>query len=224
MPHTSASVSERRSIRWPPAPASEPTDTLVLSGATGVFVDVRFLKDAPGEGVLDWAFAGVKEELRDGGVRFVHHIDSRTLDARSVVDAGYNTPLPDGDTLEVGEMVNPATGRVAPYEEVWRERPTGSGGVLFVANAARTTWRARVGAWEVALGRGEDGGFWAWYAEWIDGAGNGGGGLGWRVPRCAGVREGRAGVVLLPLADGRWVNGARVSWQGEEWDVLEVSE
>lgn len=62
MPHASASVSERRSIRWPPAPASEPTDTLVLSGPTGVFVDVRFLKDAPGEGVLDWAFAGFKEE------------------------------------------------------------------------------------------------------------------------------------------------------------------
>ncbi len=63
MTHSEASISERRSIRWPPAAASEPTYTLVLSGASGVFVDVRFRKDArPEEGVLDWAFAGFKEE------------------------------------------------------------------------------------------------------------------------------------------------------------------
>lgn len=65
MGHSAASVSERRSIRWPPASASEPTYTLVLSGASGVFVDVRFLKDAPPEeGVLDWAFAGFKEDCK----------------------------------------------------------------------------------------------------------------------------------------------------------------
>ncbi len=73
---------------------------------------------------------------------------------------GYNTPLPDGDTLEVGEMENPsAPGRVAPYEEIWHDLPAGGAGVLIAANRERTVWRARIGVWEVGLGRGENGEF-----------------------------------------------------------------
>lgn len=54
----SSSVAVRRSIRWVPGPAAEPTDTVVLTGGkTGVFLDVRFVK---GGCQLDWAFAGYR--------------------------------------------------------------------------------------------------------------------------------------------------------------------
>lgn len=57
-----AFISVRQSIRWRPAEASEPADVVVLTGgATGVFLDVRFLKrGADEEATLDWAFAGYR--------------------------------------------------------------------------------------------------------------------------------------------------------------------
>ena len=98
-----AYISHRLSIRWVPEEASEPTDTVVLTGArTGTFLDVRFFKET-GK-TLDWAFAGYRYidsgllrafSLLEGAtvlhlrslfvtsdtpnvVRFRHHIDSRT--------------------------------------------------------------------------------------------------------------------------------------------------
>lgn len=54
-----AYISHRLSIRWVPEEASEPTNTVVLTGArTGTFLDVRFFKEAPK--TLDWAFAGYR--------------------------------------------------------------------------------------------------------------------------------------------------------------------
>lgn len=47
-------VSTRISIRWPPAEASEPTDTLVLS-VGDYYVDLRVLKS---DQSIDWALAG----------------------------------------------------------------------------------------------------------------------------------------------------------------------
>lgn len=49
-----ARVSTRISIAWPPAPPSEPTDTLVL-GVGGWYVDLRMTKD---DLIVDWAMAG----------------------------------------------------------------------------------------------------------------------------------------------------------------------
>jgi hypothetical protein len=55
-----AFVSHRLSIRWLPDEASEPTDTIVLTGARkGVFLDTRFFK---ANKALDWAFAGYRFE------------------------------------------------------------------------------------------------------------------------------------------------------------------
>ncbi|KAF9471933.1 hypothetical protein BDN70DRAFT_766668, partial [Pholiota conissans] len=113
-------VAVRRSIRWVPGPASEPTDTLVLTGGkSGVFLDIRFLKNTS---KVDWAFAGYRHQLPDGRVQFKHHIDSRTLDPLSVKDIGANTVLEGGKTLEVGEMINPDTGLMTSYEEVWEDK------------------------------------------------------------------------------------------------------
>lgn len=47
-------ASTRISIRWPPAEASEPTDTLVLS-IGDYYVDLRVLKS---DQSIEWALAG----------------------------------------------------------------------------------------------------------------------------------------------------------------------
>ncbi|KAF7297085.1 hypothetical protein MIND_00941400 [Mycena indigotica] len=118
-----ACISLRQSIQWFPTPASESTQTVVLSSLkTGAFLDVRFDKSTR---KLDWAFAGFRVtgesvvnptsfrpvllELGTNKTRFQHHIDSNTLDPLSVVDIGVNQSLPDGTILESGEMVNPET-------------------------------------------------------------------------------------------------------------------
>jgi len=74
-----AYISHRLSIRWVPEEASEPTNTVVLTGSrTGAFLDVRFFKEI-GK-TLDWAFAGYRYIDPDAPnvVTFRHHIDSRT--------------------------------------------------------------------------------------------------------------------------------------------------
>jgi hypothetical protein len=50
----------------------------------------------------------------------VHWVDSRTKDAESATDEGDEYEQPGGLTLEKGSMVNPDTGRMTDYEEVWR--------------------------------------------------------------------------------------------------------
>ncbi len=80
---------------------------------------------------LDWAIAGTSEatplaETNDGQhvshATWRHWIDSRTANTDGLVDKGDNYPQPpDGiKTLEHGEMVNPATGAVTKYEELWQ--------------------------------------------------------------------------------------------------------
>ncbi|KAF8172825.1 hypothetical protein K438DRAFT_1851199 [Mycena galopus ATCC 62051] len=143
-----AFISFRESIRWVPDEASEPTQTTVLTSAkSGLFLDVRFNKDS---GDLDWAFAGYRSSLELDSTKFTHHIDSRTLTPLDVVDVGTNTPLPDGRTLEAGEMVNPATGILTAYEEIWRDEECSE--ALFVRNIAGSVWRARAGHQEKLLG------------------------------------------------------------------------
>jgi hypothetical protein len=124
------SISIRESIRWLPDAASEPTSTVVLTSPEHRFVDIRILKEEDSSGSatrLDWAFAGISSsEIRDGDVRHCtwrHVVDSRTRSApeENVVDEGDIFPQDDGRTLETGRMVNPATGKLTDYEEVWAD-------------------------------------------------------------------------------------------------------
>ncbi|KAI1182861.1 hypothetical protein F5B17DRAFT_443904 [Nemania serpens] len=125
------SISIRDSIRWSSDAPSEPTSTVVLTSPGHRFVDIRILKDASTDvaaaasGSLDWAFAGPSSsEIRDGGQRhstWRHVVDSRTRAPETVVDDGDIFPQEDGRTLETGRMVNPATGKLADYEEVWTD-------------------------------------------------------------------------------------------------------
>lgn len=147
------SVSIRRHIRWGADPPSEPTSTLVLTSPGRRFVDIRVLTAAsPGLDStidlgheafgsltmdrLDWAFAGTSSSAKvtraDGGETthsvFNHWVDSRTTEPQLVRDEGDLTPCPGGLALEVGSMVNPATGLMTAYEELWHdEQPTPRG-------------------------------------------------------------------------------------------------
>ncbi|KAI0481495.1 hypothetical protein F4859DRAFT_512640 [Xylaria cf. heliscus] len=119
------SISVRNSFRWLSEAASEPTSTIVLTSPEHRFVDIRVLKDASNPlAALDWAFAGISSSGIRDGVRhstWRHIVDSRTRSPETVVDEGDIFPQDDGGTLEKGEMVKPATGRLTGYEETWTD-------------------------------------------------------------------------------------------------------
>ncbi|KAL2809838.1 hypothetical protein BJX63DRAFT_403927 [Aspergillus granulosus] len=133
---TKSRLSTRISLRWPPEPAFESTDTLVLS-VDSWYVDLRVDRAS---GAIDWAIAG--ERLQDQGsneVLFTHELDSRN--SFGVADCGSFSSLPNGDDLEVGVMPRsdlPGS-PVREYEEVWRKllfQPAGeSSGLSFVLEA-----------------------------------------------------------------------------------------
>ncbi|KAJ4418060.1 hypothetical protein N0V82_005814 [Gnomoniopsis sp. IMI 355080] len=140
-------VSFRHHIRWGSDAASEPTSTLVLTSPGHYFVDIRVFKTALrhyqsseastkssgppslAREQLDWAIGGTStstQRTRPDGTRvshsvFTHWVDSRTRDPESATDEGDMLPQPDGTTLEIGRMVNPATGIETDYEELWRD-------------------------------------------------------------------------------------------------------
>ncbi|KAF7589576.1 hypothetical protein BBP40_004155 [Aspergillus hancockii] len=133
---TESRLSTRISLRWLPEPASETTDTIVMS-VKGWYVDLRVDKKT---GDIDWAIAGqrVVDSSEPRRVQFTHEIDSHnSFDA---VDCGTFTTLPNGDDLETGSMPRPDLpgAPMTEYEEVWRELkfregPTGLGkGVSWV--------------------------------------------------------------------------------------------
>ncbi|EGU11844.1 Proteophosphoglycan 5 [Rhodotorula toruloides ATCC 204091] len=119
-------VSTRLSLRWPPEPPTEEEEVLVVQGRSGFFLDLRVkqrrleLADgshkqanaAKGNCEVTWATAGWKEVLAP-----------RPGEDDSPPDEGSFKTLPNGDVLERGEMVNPETGKIAAYEEVWRRLP-----------------------------------------------------------------------------------------------------
>ncbi|RMY73900.1 hypothetical protein D0862_14213, partial [Hortaea werneckii] len=82
---------------------------------------------------LDWAFAGTSSSSigspdADGTAvahcEWRHWIDDRTEKPEDVVDEGKMYPIEGDDgprSLEKGSMVNPETGRLTEYEEIWRD-------------------------------------------------------------------------------------------------------
>ncbi|KAK1148507.1 hypothetical protein N8T08_009513 [Aspergillus melleus] len=118
-PPSDSRLSTRISIRWIPEPASETTDTVVMS-VKGWYVDLRVDKSS---GDIDWAIAGqrIVDSQDSSRVQFTHEIDSHN--SFSVADCGTFTALPNGDDLEIGSMPRPDKpgAPVTDYEEVWRE-------------------------------------------------------------------------------------------------------
>lgn len=131
--HGHASMSVRKYIKWGDGIASEPTSTLVLTSPQRQFVDVRILLPVTRSTAitttirdpekLDWAFAGTSNHDADASPPhsvFRHWVDSRYAEAEAVRDEGDMVPSGrEGEVIERGEMVNPATGRLEMYEECW---------------------------------------------------------------------------------------------------------
>ena len=136
-PHPLADISRRVWIRW--GDAGEPyenTSTIVLTAPSQTFIDVRVLKTSlqseatvDGEKAIDissleWAFSGVAAtEDRDGICHktWTHYIDSRSpYGTDPPMDEGDMFPEPNGVLCrEKGRMVNPETGEMSHYEEMW---------------------------------------------------------------------------------------------------------
>lgn len=151
-----------------------------------------------------------------------------------VVDMGTNSTISPGITLEVGEMVNPETGKMTPYEEIWEEPALESGSpdydtsntanstpqpprALFIRNIAGTVWRARVNQWQLALGRDAEGRFWAWQA--VEQSGTAAAASEWNVIYSTGDKS---TVRLLPPDLEAWKEGKEKAWDGDVWVVLDV--
>ncbi|KAJ0416219.1 hypothetical protein BJY00DRAFT_237743 [Aspergillus carlsbadensis] len=133
---TKSRLSTRISLRWPPEPAFENTDTLVLS-VDRWYVDLRVDRAT---GAIDWAIAGERLQAKDSNeVLFTHELDSRN--SFGVADCGSFSSLPNGDDLEVGAMPRHdlPDSPVKDYEEVWRKllfrRADAASGVSFVLEA-----------------------------------------------------------------------------------------
>ncbi|KAB5585226.1 hypothetical protein GE09DRAFT_19101 [Coniochaeta sp. 2T2.1] len=161
-----ADISIRTSIAWHPDPPSEPTSTIVLTSPGKYFVDVRLLLPIDPTGALtpdrlDWAFAGTSTTSplppstsphpptttphRLVASKWHHWVDTRHPDAESVVDTAQMRIYPDGRSVEVGSMANPATGIVTPYEEVWMEGEVdaGEGGMVLQTETPEEGGRRR---------------------------------------------------------------------------------
>ncbi|CAN3479323.1 hypothetical protein DICA0_E15478 [Diutina catenulata] len=124
-------LSTRVSIQWPPEVASESTSTMVFTSPDNHFVDVRVhrnhypltaLLDDPYTEVFEWVITGVEKPQGDS-IAFEHEIDSQAIanGTDPSADIGHFEAIPDSnDRQETGSMMNPATGKVQDYVEIWR--------------------------------------------------------------------------------------------------------
>lgn len=137
-------LSTRVSIQWLPDEPSELTSTMVSTSASDHFVDIRILKDKyphVQEGpepesfkkIFDWVITGEEEEIvGTSKIQFNHAINLQEimkslktgvplLECKSEPDIGDFSSIENSeDRKETGTMVNPITGRMTPYIEIWR--------------------------------------------------------------------------------------------------------
>lgn len=216
-------ISLRVSLRFLPAPPTEPTDTLVLNagGLKSLYTDFRPLRGTPGS--CDWALSGAKEDLGGGRARWTRIIDSRRA-PRAPGDKGPNAPveadegmcerLENGDELERGEMLNPETGRIESYEEVWRDEEVPSGARVMLAVLPRSE------------GEGTVKGVWIRVGRWCQGVAEDDQGRvvasRWRFDEGAWAEAVTYGdASSLPVPKGCALEDTTVSWNGLSWIVEE---
>ncbi|TEY76465.1 hypothetical protein BOTCAL_0058g00120 [Botryotinia calthae] len=130
--------------------AEENTNTLVLTSADKHYVDIRILDPShppPNSTTdpqailrLEWGFAGTAIStpavFKDGDksilikpahTQWVHEIDNKIRNpGPNDRDEGYMYPVEGtNEVLEKGAMVNPDTGKVEDYEELWEDLEVG---------------------------------------------------------------------------------------------------
>ncbi|KAN0117931.1 hypothetical protein V8E51_003908 [Hyaloscypha variabilis] len=162
------SISLRKYIKWGDNPPSEPTSTLVLTSPLKNFVDIRVSRPTSSMSAhiitslssLEWAFGGTSSNTpatnsAPAHTIWKHWVDSQcsNLDADQVRDEGDMIVQENGEVLEVGRMVNPATGKEESYEECWidvdLQAEDNVGWVIRVQNEVEGVRGVviRVGAW-----------------------------------------------------------------------------
>lgn len=102
-------------------------------------------------------------------------------------------------------MVNPATGTVAEYEEIWQEEEAPD--ATIVRRLDGGVWKAYVGRWQLEVGRDERG-CWAWQARQVEGG-------QWEVLHRT---ENAPAAEVLPFG-----HADLVEWAGVDWEILESS-
>lgn len=131
-------------MQWLPDKADEITNTMVFTSPSDHFVDVRiFQKNYPFIGdstnpkkfeeVFEWAMTGVEKPIvGTNKIEFVHEINSHCVlkavekgvpleECPSDPDVGAFFPIAGSeDRKETGSMLNPTTGKVGEYVEIWR--------------------------------------------------------------------------------------------------------
>lgn len=159
-------LSTRVSIQWGSENPSENTDTLVFTTKKEHFVDVRILKSEyphiqegleprEFEEIFDWIIIGDEEPIAGTNkIQFNHTVNLQEilrslksglplLECKNAPDVGDFSAIEGSeDRKETGSMVNPSTGLVTLYVELWRS-----------LNPNKTTF-----AEEVREGRDKNGG------------------------------------------------------------------
>lgn len=119
---TMSVASTRISLQWPPAPASEDSDVLVLVSNQAHFVDLRIKKDKSLSNPIDWIITGKEYAIPDTNkIEFQHEINTHVPSYHGGdYDVGIFNELENGDREELGEMTNLETGKIQPYRELWK--------------------------------------------------------------------------------------------------------
>ncbi|KAG8215310.1 hypothetical protein J3R82DRAFT_8899 [Butyriboletus roseoflavus] len=139
-------ISTRECIAWiPSTPAFEDSDVLVLSSrstspgevdAMLFYLDLRLSLPLGRTSKVNWGFAGLRHTLSTSPLRYRWNhsiIDSRDDGA---ADEGQMIQR-DGKEIETGIGLNPATGQMEAYEEIWRDEPLPEGSsYIFVSSSA----------------------------------------------------------------------------------------
>lgn len=101
---------------------------MVITSPGDHFVDIRAYKDKTSgtfNELFQWCITG-KEAPVEGTsrIKFIHEIDSMAVvngqESGEVDEGDFSAIEGSEDRKEVGEMKNPATGKVQPYVEIWR--------------------------------------------------------------------------------------------------------
>lgn len=134
-------LSTRVSIQWPPDIAGDATKTMVFTTPENHFVDIRIFKqyyqnpdlanNLSFDKVFEMCLSGIEEAI-SGTNKIQFHQEINSIAIYNSIKS--NTPLKFGlpdigefssiantqDRKEVGKMVNPATGQLQDYIEIWR--------------------------------------------------------------------------------------------------------
>jgi hypothetical protein len=141
---------------------------------------------------------------------FIHTVDARfPADPLSVKDEGLFNKLANGDDLETGSMMNPDTGAVMRYEEIWREIPVEENAVALLESVGQKdkTYVGRIGKWFEGIGT-RNGKINAIRKELKDGE--------WRTVFVVGDEA------HIPVFEETgWKVGDQIELNGRSWKVLD---